>query len=181
VEIRRKPKTGDKLGNDGKAWGIPVNCSLIERRRQCRDIVSNSIAVKICPRIKEFDRQRDDGARWKEIPLNQEFKSWARATVLSSRFMPPGTEQQFVNDSFGFVGPGSYEASTEIAMIKDQASSLAPAIINNAIHGPGGGCVSSDSPLAYASAQIRRLHFADCPDEVPAGAERGEHVLPMSA
>jgi alkylation response protein AidB-like acyl-CoA dehydrogenase len=86
--------------------GIRVDFSLSERQRRYRDLVRDFIAAEIRPHAKTFYQQRDEGARWKEIPLVEELKAKARAAGLWNLFMPPNSGQQHVDESFAFDGPG---------------------------------------------------------------------------
>lgn len=83
-----------------------MDFSLSERQRRYRDLVRDFLAAEIRPRAKDFTHQRDDGARWKEIPLVEELKAKARAAGLWNLFMPPAEGHRFVDDSFAFDGPG---------------------------------------------------------------------------
>jgi len=83
-----------------------VDFSLNDRQRAYRDRVREFIAAEIRPRIGDFARQRDEGERWKDIPLIEQLKSKARAAGLWNLFMPPNSGQQHVDESFEFDGPG---------------------------------------------------------------------------
>jgi alkylation response protein AidB-like acyl-CoA dehydrogenase len=83
-----------------------VDFSLSERQRHYRDRVRDFIAAEIRPRLADFYHQRDEGERWKEIPVIEELKSKARAAGLWNLFMPPHSGQAHVDESFVFDGPG---------------------------------------------------------------------------
>src|SRR5438445_10864523 len=61
---------------------------------------------------------------------------------------------------------GNKAAAKEIAMIKVAAPLMACQVLDWAIQAHGGGGVSDDFGLAYASAHARTLRLADGPDEV---------------
>jgi alkylation response protein AidB-like acyl-CoA dehydrogenase len=83
-----------------------VDFSLSERQRLYRDRVRAFIAAEIRPRVAEYRDQRDEDARWKDIPIVEELKPRARAAGLWNLFMPPHAGQAQVDESFVFDGPG---------------------------------------------------------------------------
>jgi alkylation response protein AidB-like acyl-CoA dehydrogenase len=83
-----------------------LDFELSDRQRHYRDRVRDFIQTEVRPRTQDYTRQRDDGERWKEIPLIEELKVSARAAGLWNLFMPPSTGHQHVDETFLFDGPG---------------------------------------------------------------------------
>jgi acyl-CoA dehydrogenase len=72
----------------------------------------------VIPAIPVYERQHEEGERWKVIPIVEELKKKAKAAGLWNMFMPPSHGAAHVDDTFEFEGPGlsnvTYAAIAEI-------------------------------------------------------------------
>jgi len=59
----------------------------------------------IVPAVPTYEAQQKEGGRWKVLPVLEELKAKAKAQGLWNMFMPPGSGQPHVDDSFEFEGP----------------------------------------------------------------------------
>ncbi|MBA3510749.1 acyl-CoA dehydrogenase family protein [Sphingomonas sp.] len=71
-----------------------------------RDRVKAFMDLEVRPRRNEYDRQQEQGERWKVLPVVEELKGKARSAGLWNLFMPPTHGAPQVDDSFEFDGPG---------------------------------------------------------------------------
>ena len=81
-----------------------MDFTLSDRERYFRDRVRAFVAEKIAPRDHDYFEQHHAGERWKVIPVIEELKPVARSEGLWNLFMPPGSGQRHVDESFEFEG-----------------------------------------------------------------------------
>lgn len=81
-----------------------MDFTLSEQETHYRDRVRAFIERHIMPRQADYDRQANEGERWKVIPVIQEVKEIAKAEGLWNLFMPPHSGAAPVDDSFTFEG-----------------------------------------------------------------------------
>ncbi|MBA3896873.1 MAG: acyl-CoA dehydrogenase family protein [Sphingomonadaceae bacterium] len=77
-----------------------------ERQSYWRDRVRDHMQAHVFPRQQDYYDQQAEGERWKILPVVEEEKARAKAVGIWNLFMPPGSGQAHVDDSFEFDGPG---------------------------------------------------------------------------
>ncbi|VDC50528.1 acyl-CoA dehydrogenase family protein [Brevundimonas mediterranea] len=77
---------------------------LSEQEDLFRNRVRSFIDTRIRPRHPDFLTQRDEGERWKVLPVIEEMKAQAKAEGLWNLFMPPSSGAAPVDDTFEFEG-----------------------------------------------------------------------------
>ena len=77
-----------------------------ERQVYWRDRVKQFIEAELAPRTHIYKQQKDEGERWKVLPVVEEMKAKAKAAGIWNLFMPPQAGRHHVDDTFEFEGPG---------------------------------------------------------------------------
>ncbi|MGE0829538.1 MAG: acyl-CoA dehydrogenase family protein, partial [Hyphomonadaceae bacterium] len=82
------------------------------------DRVQRFIDENVIPAVPVYEKQRDEGERWKVIPVLEELKAKAKKEGLWNMFMPPSHGAAHVDETFEFEGPGlsniTYAAIAEL-------------------------------------------------------------------
>ncbi|MDX2238468.1 MAG: acyl-CoA dehydrogenase family protein [Hyphomonadaceae bacterium] len=89
-----------------------------EETKQWIDRVKRFMDEHIVPAIPTYQKQDEEGERWKVIPVVEDLKKKAKAAGLWNMFMPPSHGAAHVDDTFEFEGPGlsnvTYAAIAEL-------------------------------------------------------------------
>ena len=75
-----------------------------DRQQYWIDRVSAFMDEHIFPAVETYERQDEEGERWKVIPVVEELKKKAREAGLWNLFMPPHSGHPPVDDTFEFEG-----------------------------------------------------------------------------
>jgi len=82
-----------------------MDFSLTEREARYRDRVRGFIETHVRPRMDDYKKGIATGDRWQPVAVIEELKPLARDAGLWNLFMPPGSGNPHVDDSFEFEGP----------------------------------------------------------------------------
>ena len=82
-----------------------MDFSLGPAETEWRDRVTAFMDEHIRPRVREYEEQQREGARWKVLPVVDELKGRARSEGLWNLFMPASHGSAPVDESFDFKGP----------------------------------------------------------------------------
>jgi acyl-CoA dehydrogenase len=74
------------------------------RQKELMRRVSDFMDEHIYPAIPTYERQHEEGERWKVIPVVEELKAKAKKTGLWNMFMPPSAGHPQLEDTFEFEG-----------------------------------------------------------------------------
>jgi alkylation response protein AidB-like acyl-CoA dehydrogenase len=83
-----------------------MDFNLNERETYWRDRVRDFINQHVVPAVPVYEKQHEEGERWKVIPVVEELKAKAKAAGIWNLFMPPTSGRTHVDDSVEFEGPG---------------------------------------------------------------------------
>src|SRR5690349_12377455 len=75
-----------------------------QRQRTLIARVSSFMDDHVYPAIPRYEREHEEGERWKVIPVLEELKAKAKAAGLWNMFMPPSSGVAHMDDSFVFEG-----------------------------------------------------------------------------
>ncbi|MDO7843119.1 acyl-CoA dehydrogenase family protein [Sphingomonas immobilis] len=83
-----------------------MDFSLSQTQVHWRDRVKAFMDAHVFPNEERYEREVEEGARWKELPLVEELKAKAKAQGLWNLFMPPLQGHAPLNPDFRFESPG---------------------------------------------------------------------------
>ena len=69
-----------------------MNFTMSERQKQWCDRVIAFMDAHVYPAAETYDRQHEEGERWKIIPVLEALKAKAKADGLWNLFLPPSAE-----------------------------------------------------------------------------------------
>ncbi len=89
-----------------------------EETKQWLARVEGFMNEHIVPAVPTYEKQHEEGERWKVIPVVEDLKKKAKKAGLWNMFMPPSHGAAHVDESFEFEGPGlsnvTYAAIAEL-------------------------------------------------------------------
>jgi acyl-CoA dehydrogenase len=95
-----------------------MNFTISERQQHWRDRVIAFMDAHVYPATATYDRQHDEGERWKVIPVLEELKAKAKAEGLWNLFLPPSAE----HDEGAYHGAGL--SNLDYALCSEQMGRL---------------------------------------------------------